>query len=170
MNRSEKRATERFHDVQRQSGFEDLLACPLLHFIRSAIRVGNDHELRQPFERMLWTSRDFDNPIGDRARFSGARRSDERKVAVQFASKSLSRCFVGNRRHVTSSSSSSTNGGWVSAHFALSRSVSIGRVASGYFLTNPNSLCTGPIIPNMPVSCIRCSSLQKSFCASTSAK
>ena len=53
MNRSEKRATERFHGFQRQAGFEDSLSRSLLHFIGSAIRVGNDHELRQPFERTL---------------------------------------------------------------------------------------------------------------------
>ena len=53
MNCSEKRATERFHGFQRQVGFEDSLSRSLLHFIGSAIRVGNDHELRQPFERTL---------------------------------------------------------------------------------------------------------------------
>src|SRR5882724_5362628 len=122
MNRSKKRATERLHGFQRQPGFEDSLSRSLLHFIGSAIRVGNDHELRQRFERTLWTARDVDDPIGDRACFSRAGRSDDREIAVQFAGKSLSRSFVGNRRHFTSSSSS-TNAGWVSAHFALSRSV-----------------------------------------------
>jgi hypothetical protein len=77
MNRSEKRAAERFHGVQRQFGFEDLLARSLLHFIGSAIRVSDDHELRQPFESALWTSRDLDDPIGDRACFTRARRSDD---------------------------------------------------------------------------------------------
>src|SRR5437867_4049703 len=125
MNRSEKRAAERFHGVQRQFGFEDLLSGSLLHFIGSAIRVGNDHELRQPFERMLWMSRNLNDSISDRACLSRAGRSDDRKIAIQFASKSLPRCFVGNRCHFASSSSSSTNAGWVSSHFALSRSVSI---------------------------------------------
>ena len=49
MNRSKKRATERFHGFQRQARFEDLLSRSLLHFIGSAICVGNDDELRQPF-------------------------------------------------------------------------------------------------------------------------
>src|SRR5205814_8070609 len=79
MNRSEKRATERFHGFQRQASFEDSLSRALLHFIGCAIRVGNDHELWQPFERTLWTARHFDDPIGDRARFPGTRRSDDRK-------------------------------------------------------------------------------------------
>src|SRR6266516_3794547 len=87
MNRSEKRAAERFHDVQRQSGFEDLLSGSLLHFIGSAIRVGNDHELRQPFERTLWMSRNLNDSISDRACLSRASRSDDREIAVQFASK-----------------------------------------------------------------------------------
>ena len=131
MDRSKKRTTERFHGFQRQAGFEDSLSRSLLHFIGSAIRVGNDHELRQRFECTLWTARDVDDPIRDCACFSRAGRSDDREIAVQFASKSLSRAFVGNHRHFTSSSSSSTNAGWVSAHFALSRSMSIGKVARG---------------------------------------
>src|SRR5438034_10293581 len=72
MNRSEKRATERFHGFQRQSGFEDSLSRSLLHLIGSAIRVGNNQELRQRFERTLWTARDFDDSIGNRACFSRA--------------------------------------------------------------------------------------------------
>src|SRR4029453_7787238 len=131
MNRSKKRATERLHGFQRQPSFEDSLSRSLLHFIGRAIRVGNNHELRQRFERTLWTAPDVDDSIGDRACFPRAGRSDDREIAVQFASKSLSRAFVDNRRHFTSSSSSSTNAGWVSAHFALSRSVSIGKVARG---------------------------------------
>src|SRR5205823_14995449 len=131
MNRSKKRATERFHGFQRQSGFEDSLSRSLLHLIGSAIRVGNIQELLQRFERTLWTARDFDDSIGNRACFSRAGRSDNREIAVQFPSKPLSRAFVCNHRHFTSSVSSSTNAGWVSAHFALSRSVSIGRVARG---------------------------------------
>src|SRR5437867_2054153 len=130
MNRSEKRAAERFHGAQRQFGFEDLLARSLLHFVGSAIRVSDDYELRQPFESALWTSRDLDDPIGDRACLARPGRGDDREIAVQFVSKSLPRCFVGNRRHFASPSSS-TNAGWVSAHFASSRSVSIGRVARG---------------------------------------
>jgi hypothetical protein len=82
MNRSKKRATERFHGFQRQAGFEDSLSRSLLHFIGSAIRVRNDHELGQPFERTLWTPRDFNDPIGDRACFPRARRSDDRKVVI----------------------------------------------------------------------------------------
>jgi hypothetical protein len=105
MNRSEKRAAERFHGLQRQSGFEDSLSRSLLHFIGSPIRVGNDDELRKPFERTLWTSRDLDDPIGDRVCFARARRGDHREIAVQFASKSLPLCFVGNGRHFISPSS-----------------------------------------------------------------
>src|SRR5207249_7103269 len=105
MNRSEKPASERFHGFQRQFGIEDLLSRSLLHFIGSAIRVGDDDELRQPFERTLWTSRDLDDAIGDRACLARPGRSDDREIAVQLTSKSLPHCFVGNRSHFTSSSS-----------------------------------------------------------------
>src|SRR6266566_3927053 len=50
---------------------------------------------RQPFERTLWMSRNLNDSIGDRACLSRAGRSNDRKIAVQFASKSLPRCFVG---------------------------------------------------------------------------
>src|SRR5438094_10163936 len=115
MNRSEKRTSERFHGVQRQFGFEDLLARSLLHFIGSAIRVSDDHELRQPFESALWTSRDLDDPIGDRACFARPGRGDDREIAAQYVSKSLPRCFGGNGRDFAARSSS-TNAGLLSAH------------------------------------------------------
>ena len=137
VDRSEERAAKRFHGFQRQPRFENLSSCSLLHFIGGAICVGDDDELRQPFERTLLIFRDLNNAIGNRARFARAGRSYDRQIAVQLASKSLPRGFVGNGCHFASSGSA--NAGWVSTHLSLSNSVSIGSVASGYFATNPKS-------------------------------
>src|SRR5947199_1758779 len=139
VDRSKKRTAKRFHDLQRQPGFEDSLARSLLHFIGSAIRVGYNNELRQPFERALPIFRDFNDPISDRLSLARASGSDDREVSIQFPNKSLACVVIGNGRHFACPSSSSTNAGWVSAHFSSSKSVSIGSVASGYFPTNPKS-------------------------------
>src|SRR5207302_9582221 len=139
VDRSEKCAAKRFHRFQRQRGFEYLLARSLLHFVGSAIRVGHDNELGQPFKRALPILSDFNNPISDRARFARAGGSDHGEVTIQLANESLSRLLVRNGHHFDCSSSSRTNAGYVSAHFSFSRSVSIGSVASGYFVTTPKS-------------------------------
>src|SRR5437868_6472607 len=139
VDRSEKCAAKRFHDFQRQRGFENLLARSLLHLVGSAIRVGHDNELGQPFKRALPIFSDFNDPISDRARFARARGSDDREVAIQIANESLPRLLVRNGRHFGCSFSSSTNAGCVTTHFSFSRSVSIGSIASGYFVMNPKS-------------------------------
>src|ERR1700736_3465167 len=168
VDRSKKRAPKCFDRFERQSGFENALPCALLHFISGAVCISDDHELRQPFRRALSILCDRNDSIGDRARFAGAGGSDHRKVEIQFTGEAPTRLLIGDRGHFDSSSASSEKAGWVRIHFVFSRSGSIGSVASGYFLTNPKSLWTGPSIPKMPVSCIRCSSRQKSFCARTS--
>ena len=58
---------------RRHRGLENPLPCALLHFISGAVRVSNDHKLRQPLKRTLSIFRNLNDPIGDRARFSGAR-------------------------------------------------------------------------------------------------
>ena len=73
---SKKRATERFYGFERKPGFEDPLPRPLLHFIGGAVRVSDNHKLGQPFKRMLSIFRHLNDAVGDRARFSGAGRSD----------------------------------------------------------------------------------------------
>jgi hypothetical protein len=65
VDRSKKRATERFHCFERKTGFQDPLPCALLHFISGAVRVSNDHKLREPFKRTLSIFRNLDYAIGD---------------------------------------------------------------------------------------------------------
>ena len=76
VDRSEIRATKCFHYLQRQSGFENPLSCPLLHFIRGAICVGHHDELRQPFECTVTLFRDLEDPLSDRACLARAGGSD----------------------------------------------------------------------------------------------
>src|SRR5436190_22875428 len=85
VDRSEKCAAKRFHRFQRQRGFENLLARSLLHFVGSAIRVGHDNELGQPFKRALPIFSDFNDQISDRSRFVRAICSDEGEVSTLLA-------------------------------------------------------------------------------------
>src|SRR5262249_4502469 len=139
VDRSAISATKCFHDLQRQSRFENPLSCPLLHFIRGAICVSHHDELRQPFECTLTMFRNLENPISDRACFARSRGRDDGEISVQLASESLPRSFVDNGDHLVRSLFSSPKAGCVSAHFSSSRSMSIGSVARGYCATNPKS-------------------------------
>src|SRR5262249_22378196 len=139
VDRSEKRATKCFHDLQRQSGFENSLPRPLLYFIRSAIGVGHHDELWQPFQCKLTMVRDLEDPLSDSACFARPRGRDDGEIAVQLVSESLPRSFVGNGGHFGFSSVASVKAGCVRAHFSSSRSMSIGSVARGYCATNPKS-------------------------------
>src|SRR5207248_11200888 len=164
-----ERAAKRLHRFQRQTGFKNALPRALLHFVRGAVGAGDNNQLRQPLRRALSIFRNLNDAIGDRARFARTGGCDHREICIQFISETLARLLVCDRRHFGSSLFSSEKAGCVIVHFVLRRSGSIGRVASGYFLTNPKSLWTGPSIPNTPLSCIRCSARQKSFWASTCA-
>src|SRR5204862_6460180 len=117
--------------------FGNLLSGCLLHFSGCSICVCLHDELRQPFHRVWSILCNLENPIGYGPCFARPGGGDHGEIPVQFANKSLPRCFVGNCSHLASSSS--TNAGCVIAHFSASRSISIGSVASGYFLTNPKS-------------------------------
>ena len=118
VDRSKKRATERFHGFERKAGFENSLPCTLLHFVSGSVRVSDNHKLWQPFKGALSILRHLNDAVGNRARFTGAGGSDHRKIAIQIARKSLSRGFVGNRRHFASSSSLTVKARCVSAHFS----------------------------------------------------
>jgi hypothetical protein len=50
VDRSKKCATERFHSLEREAGFENPLSRALLHFISGPVRVSDNHELREPFQ------------------------------------------------------------------------------------------------------------------------
>jgi hypothetical protein len=76
VDRSKKRATERFNGFEWKAGFENLLPRALLHFISGPIRVSDNHKLRQPFGRALPILRYLNDAIGDRAGFAGAGGSD----------------------------------------------------------------------------------------------
>jgi hypothetical protein len=76
VDRSKKRATERFDSFEWKAGFENPLARALLHFISGTIRVSGNHKLRQPFKRALPIFRYLYDAVGDRARFAGAGGSD----------------------------------------------------------------------------------------------
>src|SRR5207253_5813101 len=143
VNRSEERAAKCFHSFEGQSRFQNSLPGALLHFVRGAIRVSDDDQLRQPFGGALSIFRDLNDAVGDRARLTGAGRSDDRKILIELGSKTSPRLLVSNFGHFVSSSVGMENAGWVNTHFFLSSSGSLDSVASGYFLTNPKSLWTG---------------------------
>ena len=48
---------------------QELLPRPLLHFIRGAVRVGDDHKLWQPLECQR-TSGDLHYPVSNRTRLA----------------------------------------------------------------------------------------------------
>jgi hypothetical protein len=73
---SKKRATECFHGFERKAGFENPLPRALLHLISGAVRVSDNHKLRQPFKRTLSIFRHLNDAVGDGARFAGAGGSD----------------------------------------------------------------------------------------------
>ena len=82
VDRSEERAAKRVDRFQRQAGFKNAVSRALLHFVRGAVRVGDDNQLGQPLCRALWIFRNLDDPIRDRARFARTGGSDYREIRI----------------------------------------------------------------------------------------
>ena len=99
VDRAEESAVERLDDFQGEPGLEDALPGALLHLIGGAIGVGDNHELRQAFEGER-AAREFDDPIGDRPRLARTGRGDDRKIPIQRAGETFSRCEVGGLNQV----------------------------------------------------------------------
>src|SRR5436305_196253 len=96
VNRAEERAAESFHGFERQSRFQNSLPGALLHFVRSAVGVSDDDQLRQPFGGALSIFRDLNDAVGDRARFARASRSDHRKILLELGSETSPRFLISN--------------------------------------------------------------------------
>jgi len=69
VDRSEKCAVERVHNLGRKFLFKDLLPGALLHLVRRTVREGHHHKARKDFSRISRT-RDLQYAIGDGAGFT----------------------------------------------------------------------------------------------------
>src|SRR5581483_448613 len=82
MDGSKTRATERLHSFERQTGFQNPLPCALLHLVRCAVRVCDNHKLGEPFNGSSPISRDVDDTVSDGASLSRPGRSNHRKISM----------------------------------------------------------------------------------------
>ena len=98
VDRAEEGAVERAHDFRVEVLRQNLLAAPLLHFVRRAIRERHHHQTWEDFPGLTRT-RDFKDPVRDCAGFSRTGGRNDGKIAIEFFREPIPIRLIARRAH-----------------------------------------------------------------------